>query len=1003
MAGTTPSARVKDVTKNGASLQSLDWFALRLCCLPASYWLRRNAALKVYQENPLIRLAVKIASPVLGTALNTADVPPRAVRKLRRYLVRMATRPTPFGLFAAVATGHFAASSSIKAGTVPSFIRARPDMEFVTELVRALEQNNEVLLNVRLRKNPAIVKSFGRAFLLSRYTADGPEATIRYSDAAELAFYHSENGISGAELQEILTRRWPESSQQIPEFLVSLVRLRFLLTDLMPLTTSLSPATWLWRRLKAVQAAAPLCEQIAEVLASCRELNRHFNDGAISEIHLPATVSTSTERVQVDSGLRLYESRLSALVAAEAAKAAELLLRLSPWTEGPPWLFKARQCFVERYGAGAEIPIRKLLDEIDFSAGSRFEYSSHSDRRASTLHSLVLDAAQNRSTIVELNDDNLALIEYQTPERGSLPISLDIAFSIAAKSARDIDDGRFLLVVSPVTGANAAGKMIGRFADILGPDIFNKLASINAAEQALCGPNSILAELIFHPSKARSANVIIRPNVRSHYIILDGSSSTEDDGCIPLDELYVGVGSGRFYLRWPKHDVEVVPRSGHMLNVRSAPTLVRFLAELACDGSRMLSRFNWGSADQLPFLPRLQYGRIVLSPARWRLTSSVLRTQNLDGWCTRWNVPQHVYLGGGDNRILLDLADGGDRSELLSELQTPGRQKTALLTEAIPCVSNVWAEGEAGKHACEIVVPLVCAAPRARVLASGTALTIDPPRKPGGNWLSLKLYMPPWLQDEIISGPLLEFCTQCLREDLCSLWFFVRYADPEKHIRVRFHGDRRMLMTELYPRVCDWFQSESLSACSRISIDTYEPETIRYGGEEGLAIAEQIFGYDSIATSSLLRHIRSLPPDVDKTALGVLTGYQLLSSLGLPAAAMSRWLKAYSSKSREVGDDYRSRKRLLIDLLRTGGCDLSVFQVLQQRIGAISDAGRSLAELELRQALRRPLEELYRSYLHMHYNRLLSAGGRSESHLLALLARATDSLTKIDAAAAPSR
>src|SRR5918998_671589 len=53
---------------------------------------------------PLVRRALAVASPSLLAALDrpspNGDAADRARDSLLRYLVRMATRPTPFGLFA---------------------------------------------------------------------------------------------------------------------------------------------------------------------------------------------------------------------------------------------------------------------------------------------------------------------------------------------------------------------------------------------------------------------------------------------------------------------------------------------------------------------------------------------------------------------------------------------------------------------------------------------------------------------------------------------------------------------------------------------------------------------------------------------------------------------------------------------------------------------------------------------------------------------------------------
>jgi len=122
---------------------------------------------------------------------------------------------------------------------------------------------------------------------------------------------------------------------------------------------------------------------------------------------------------------------------------------------------------------------------------------------------------------------------------------------------------------------------------------------------------------------------------------------------IPLDELVVGTRGGRFYLRWPAQGAEVVACTGHMLNNAHAPDVCRFLDDLRRDGRAQFSSFDWGPAASRPVLPRVQVGRIVLCPARWRVDAraraqltvnrSAAFFRSLRKWRAHWLVPRYVY------------------------------------------------------------------------------------------------------------------------------------------------------------------------------------------------------------------------------------------------------------------------------------------------------------------------------------------------------------------------
>jgi thiopeptide-type bacteriocin biosynthesis protein len=119
--------------------------------------------------------------------------------------------------------------------------------------------------------------------------------------------------------------------------------------------------------------------------------------------------------------------------------------------------------------------------------------------------------------------------------------------------------------------------------------------------------------------------------------------------------------------------------------------------------------------------------------------------------------------------------------------------------------------------------------------------------------LFAKLYSPPSFQDDFIGGLLRDFVLDILGRNLATHWFYIRYSDPEPHLRIRSKGEPRSLVGELLPALSAW--AETLLAggfCHRLSLDTYERELERYGGEAGIDNAEEIFCADSEATTELL-------------------------------------------------------------------------------------------------------------------------------------------------------
>ena len=256
-----------------------------------------------------------------------------------------------------------------------------------------------------------------------------------------------------------------------------------------------------------------------------------------------------------------------------------------------------------------------------------------------------------------------------------------------------------MLVIGPNVGAQAAGRNLARFADLLAPEGPAMLKQIAAAEQALT-PDCLCAELVYMPPNPRSANVVIRPSVRPYEITLGSSAGVPASRVIPLDELVVRVERDRFYVRWPTAEKRVAFFTGHMLNPYLAPAIVRFLEELSHDGRAALSPFNWEQAEGFPFLPRVQAGRIVLRPAQWRLRKEHLATSSqeaykcsLQSWRAEWNVPKHVCLSFADNRLVIDLDDTAQAAELRAELLRLPTGGDIIVQEVLPALDEAWLRG----------------------------------------------------------------------------------------------------------------------------------------------------------------------------------------------------------------------------------------------------------------------------------------------------------------------
>ena len=1029
--------------------EPIGWILVRVPVLPVEAYLGLAPDEALAPRDPLVRTALVAGSRELLAELDragghaAAKETQRLRAKLLRYLIRMSTRPTPYGLFAGVSLARVGDATDLRIAAAAPRTRTRPDMEWLLELVARLEARPEVRRELRVFANPAVLQHGGRAFLAERAqlrSGEGAPVGIRATGAVRRALALARAPISWERLAEELLATPGATIEKVQRLLDDLWEQTFLLTELRPPLTDPSPARHVARCLAGVGPAAPeraALESLLDAMTAWDELPMAERPAAyaqLSELAAAPVPQFGGTPAQVDTEIALQGGVLHEAIAREAANAAELLLRLTPGG-GVGQLDGYRNAFVGRYGTEREVALVELLDR-DHGLGPPTGHGwggAPVDQaklavRNQTLRALALDALRDRRCCVELDSATLSRLALTAPTAQNAPLSVDLAVFVLAESVAAIDSGRFELLIGPNLGAQEAGRNLGRFADLLGAPGRDALEAV-AAAGARHHPAGAEAELVYLPRRGRSANVVIRPSIHRHEIAIGTMPGVPAGDAIPLSEVLIGVRDGRFYARWPAVDGDLRVHAGHMLNSHQAPAPIRFLEDLSRDGRMQLNSFGWGPAAELPFTPRIQSGRVILAAAQW-LIDHVTRDASLAPsdpdfasalarWREAWMVPRRVYLTVADNRLLLDLEVPEQVEQLREELRSLREGAVLVLQEPLPGPEHAWLDGPEGRHLTELVVPLALrpaaavagqAAARAPVVAASRRhalpATHDRLRLPGSDWLFVKLYCPRNVEEDVLAGPIRSFCQFAVGSGLAERWFFIRYSDPEPHLRLRFGGAPDRLIDELFPRICTWTgELVAEGACQRVAIDTYEREIERYGGLAAIGLAEELFAIDSPAVVELLRLAQHELRTIDRTTLGVLSIDALLDGLGFSASQRLDWYRAEVSAKHHSGDAYRARqgdlRRLLGDPTacadEPGGAALG--RVLAARRAALAPIRERLRELDRQGQLESSLERLCQSYVHLHCNRLLGGGPPTEQQVLGLLLRTRESLERAPTAA----
>ncbi|TQK44779.1 thiopeptide-type bacteriocin biosynthesis protein [Streptomyces sp. SLBN-118] len=892
--------------------------------------------------------AVTSASPDLtrrvnqicaGQSLPDPDVR-RTVLSVLRYLLRARTRATPFGLFAGVAAARIGAAPALRVGTGHQ-AAARPDAAWTTALIDRFEEHSGLRPHLMLLTSNLTVEYDGYVVIEHRPRGardGGPEhVQIRMTVPVREALDSARTPILWSDLTAKLSASFPTAPlAAIEKLLASLVRQRFLITSLRPAMTVTDPLAAL---LKHAQHLAP-----AES-AELRDAPKPALD------------------LRVDWDLVVPET-----VAKEAAAAAKALTRLAPraaltgWTE---WHSR----FLERYGPRAVVPVVDAVDVLGYPSGylgaTTAQAPSPLPDRDSRLITLAHAAGMRRRLEVQLDDAELEELAATDPGHPVQP-STEVTVRIHAAGVPALEQGEFTLHVVGV--ARSAGATTGRLLGLLDAEDRHRMTEVYAQLPGV-HRDALVAQISSTPLYVRAENVARAPRATELVISL-GDYQDSDTSLVPVTDLAVTADAERLHLvslsrRRPVHTLLLnAVDLGHHTH-----PLARFLIEAPVALAVPCTGFMWGSAaSNLSFLPALRYGRTILSPARWLLTSDDLPGASApwpqwDEALTQWrrdvHLPERVYLSEADQCMALDLAEPSHRALLRTHLDRDGK----VTLRPAPGPRDL---GWTGGRAHEVVIPLAAAYQSvAPVRGSGHVVGREHGHLPGcDNRIYLQLHGHRDRQDSLLTQRL-----PTLLEELGGArWWFVRYRDPEDHLRVRLTCAPGALGSAI-EKVGEWTrQLRHSGLITHASVETYRPETGRFGGPAAMDAAEEYFAADTdAALAQLAAQAGKNAPDgravTAASMVDIATGL-----IGDDAEAM-RWLIEHTRTDTTAPP--RAVYRQAVDLVNAdpSGLDARVTASWSARRVALNAYRSALEDAKTLHP-----QDLLADLLHLHHVRMCRPG-----------------------------
>jgi lantibiotic biosynthesis protein len=998
-------------------------------------------------DKPIIRQAIFLSSPSLESAIRywlddpTTKKGSQVERALTRYFARMAGRSTPFGLFSASSFGTIGMETRLVVAPL-SECRTSSSMDFryLDSLTDSLQ--SEFRDHLRWWPNSSFLK-VGDSF---RYiqSKKGNEKSSHTSVRLRADKYLRAilNGASGGASLGVIARHLRSSfeelltvpDEEINDYLQTCVVEEILVTDVSPQSTGVSALDDAFHALDSFPEGASRARAIRAAQAELQSIDRKgipvstvAYKPILDRLKSLSPFSLAELPIQVNLFRPLVQSTVDSRVAASMLSGVTFLSKIGASPVNPDRkLRKFRLNFRERYGA-AWVPLEYALDH-EFGIGLDRAQLGGTSPFLTGIQAYMADTETrsgltpfHRTMISKLFRGNREIDICQSDFDGQtlIPTQLPDAFSLTGTimASPELSNASKTPCVILRAAAGPSGVLtMGRLAH-LDPLLEASMLEHIQHEERL-QPDAVFAEVTYLP-RGRIGNILFRPRLRRYEIPYLSHSQRDDESQIEISDLLVTVAPDDDIILYSKRlQKRVVPRlsSAHQFTNTMWPAVYRFLCYLQYEPSKTVPLFNWGPLGGLPFLPRVRFENLILSLATWNLSRKdidglleSITTQDAFMWFQairrKLDLPRWVSLAEGDQLLPVDL---DNPLSVESVAQLIRRSGTARLQE-LPEYEELCVTAEEGRYHHELTIPYVRQASvpqkdaipeslRNYLSFAGLGDKLKRTFLPGSLWTYFKIYAGFVSLDEFIAWQLPKMIDSLKSRHGIEEWFFVRYEDPESHLRIRFkssaHGTHDGIIASVHRELQPLLVQGSIW---KVELGTYEREIERYGGLEGMELSEQVFAADSAA---VLRIVSKTLADenpmlrwqtailgIDRYLADAKLGYQ--DRLRLCKDVRNHLQKEFRPSRAMLGvvaSKVRENRMLLDEIVNstamngTGeGLDLTAFE---ERSGRVCACMRSLRDLDAYGKLAVTFESILSSYIHMFLNRLFAEEQRLHEFVL---------------------
>jgi len=542
-------------------------FCLRTPIFPFSFYsyLTEGEEVLTHQfqkvwDNKILQEAIYLASPSLFEETQKWLKYPIEQAKaeklsysLLKYCSRMATRCTPFGLFAGCTMGSLSDKTAIMLADISQYSRqTRFDMNFLVSLGFKLASNPIIRKQLLFYPNTSLYKVGGQLryieYVYVKTQRIHSIEAIHPTNYLLKVLEASKAGKSIAELALLLVDTETSLNEAI-DYIEELVANQVLVSELEASVSGSDFLGELIAKLQQLQDTTKIVEDLQGLSAQLKNIDKQVGNSIDQYKQLITNLQDygySFDKkylFQADLFTNAKHNRLSLDIIQSIRKGMIMLNKLTISQEEKS-LDQFRKAFVKRY-EGQEVPLalaldtemgigyiqnqgiaddNPLIDDLILLNTTKVNRHFNWDTTQALLHEKLVDALSKNAYSLDIDDKDL--VDF--PENwDDLPDTLSMLAEVL------IVNGEERIYFNGVGGSSAAN-LLGRFCH--GDKELLAHAQNIVGQETQLQKDKIRAEIV-HLPQSRTGNILIRPVLRSYEIPYLAKSTLTLDHQLPLSDL----------------------------------------------------------------------------------------------------------------------------------------------------------------------------------------------------------------------------------------------------------------------------------------------------------------------------------------------------------------------------------------------------------------------------------------------------------------------------------